>query len=320
MSKAIHKAFSDTPSTSGIYDFFNQGSLYVKTSEAFNPAIDLDFGGHRDAVLKILSLRSNDNAGLFVGASTRLSLFELLKRIPEFRDLLIDVTTKKTHAEGIKKFGIATCLGLWVPDGYKYKVERILYKSPNALKRREKLGMIYNLLLVSKQSEFSEIVDALKTILEWIAIKVGLPQDTFYLTLEKGVHPNISRMIRKTEYCLQRLSPEGNYRLRNLLINPYFITCMPTFWDDELVRDNFLISICNSLIAESERKRIENYVYQSLTMFGETEIIVSAMSSKPEQLLRPLFINYKDRWFSQYDLKSFKKLNEGNTDMSASSQ
>ena len=36
------------------------------------------------------------------------------------------------------------------------------------------------------------------------------------------------------------------------------------------------------------------------------------MTSKPEHLLRPLIVNDKGRWFSQYDLKCFKELNGEN--------
>lgn len=45
-------------------DFLSQGSLYVKTSEAFNPTIELDFGNHKDAVIDMLASRSNDVTGL----------------------------------------------------------------------------------------------------------------------------------------------------------------------------------------------------------------------------------------------------------------
>jgi HKD family nuclease len=302
--------FSEPPATKGIYDFFNQGSLYVKTSETFNPAIELDFGKHKEAVLGMLSSQSDDIAGLFVNASTRLSLFGLLQRIVDFKDVFSKLNEHKQHPEGIKKYGVATCLGLWVPDGYQAEVERILYESQAARQKQAKLDLIHQMLSNSKLNDYSDVISALHIILEGIAARIDVPLDTFYRTSGKKIHTNINRLIRKIEYCLERLAPDTNSRLRSLLINPYYRTSMPTIWDDDLVREDFLLSFNESLSAESERKRIENNLYHSFLHYCGESKLISSLAGQPEVMLRQILRNDFGRWFSQNDFRLFRVLNE----------
>lgn len=306
--------FPELVLTRSIYDFLSQGNLYVKTAEAFNPTIELDFGYHRDAVIDMLAASSDDVTGLFVSTSTRVSLFKLLKRVSTFQHVSIDIDEKSDGSEGIKKFGLTTCFGLWVPDGYRHEVERILFDSPTARRRKDKLSRIYKLLLESQRREFIDLEDALKDILEGIASRIGVAVDTFYRTPDAKPHSNINRLTRKAASCLVRLSPEDGNKLFKLLINPYYSTTMPAIWDDDMAKSDFVETFCDSLTAEGEKKRVMNFLHQSIHHFSELDSIASVSGSSPESLLKDLLEADNGRWFSQYDLKGFYKLNESSED------
>jgi HKD family nuclease len=93
--------------TSSLRHFFSQGHLYAKTSETFNPSIEIDFGEYHDQVMQALraNIEANSLTGLFIKTTNRISILELLKSsFPELSD--IEATTG--GGEGIKKFGLFT--------------------------------------------------------------------------------------------------------------------------------------------------------------------------------------------------------------------
>ena len=157
--------------TSNLRNFFSQGSLYTKTTESFNPSIEIDFGDYHDNVIYALkaNIAENSLTGLLIKATNRISILELLKLYCKDNNMdIADIETKK-GSEGIKKYGLFTSYGLWIPDGYIQKTENFLKESDSFRRREVRLTSIRNSL-----DDTDGIVEVYKQVLKQIAnLKIG---------------------------------------------------------------------------------------------------------------------------------------------------
>ena len=279
--------------TSSLRHFFSQGKLYTKTTEVFNPSIEIDFGEYHEQVMQQLENQENNPlAGLLIKATDKISILKLLN---------IELENNGGH-EGIKKYGLFTTYGLWIPDGYISKAIKVIETSKTFKKREDRLKSIRNAL---KKENEEEIIDRYKEILKTVARLIGKQSNLFFRNQENRENINIRRLRSKLEWCRQRLNNEHFYEL---LLSPYYSSPMPNIWDDEYAVDDFFESFYNSLITENEKTKPLNLLYQSIVYFNdgfnnEENLPILKQLLKSEE---------KDRWFCQYDLKNFFAYNQNN--------
>jgi hypothetical protein len=300
--------------TVNLYNFFNQGSLYTKTNEIFNPYIEIDFGDYKNSIVKILKAQSSDFLiAPFVKTTDKMSLLELLKRYYLKKGNNVnDIDPKKIKFEGIKKYGLYTNYGLWIPDGYKSKVEELLENDPSIKQRGRKLQNIYDAFCEIKSAEYKPLIDILEEILKHLAELINKPEDLF-LKETKGENSNIRRLKSKIDWCIERLSDKKDNHFLELLLRPYYSSPMPNIWDDEYVVDDFIETFHYSLITEDEKIRHMNLLYQSIKHFNKPDYrkITDSDGLKSIEYLKRL-LRYNSRFFCQFDLKNFYKLNTEN--------
>ncbi len=298
--------------TSNLRHFFSQGHLYTKTSETFNPSIEIDFGEYRDRVMQALraNIEANSLTGLFIKTTSRISILELLKS--SFPDKVSDIEATKGGGEGIKKFGLFTSYGLWIPDGYVQAANAVLETSENFKKREHRLTIIRELL-----ENTDEIVATYKKILSEIARLIGKQEGLFFsgqkeLYSQDDKNINIKRLKSKFAWCRKQLK-EGNH-FYNLLLYPYYSSPMPNIWDDNYAVSDFIESFYYSLITEHEKTQHRNLLYQSIQHFNHDDDSAFDYEELPEkEHLERLLTNQNDRMFCQYDLRDFFSYNESSS-------
>jgi hypothetical protein len=286
--------------TSSLRNFFSQGSLYTKTTESFNPSIEIDFGEYHDQVIDTLKANAAANplTGLLIKATNRISILDLLKQSDDMDTA--DIKTKK-GGEGIKKYGLFTSYGLWIPDGYIQKTDNFL-KYDSFKKRKARLTRIRESL-----NDSSGIVEVYKQILKQVANLIKMPDNLFF----KGDYKiNIKRLQSKLDWCKARLSDEDDNHFYNLLLYPYYSSPMPNIWDDSIAVNDFIESFYYSLMAEHEKTQHRNLLYQSIRDFNyDNTSAFDCEELSPKEHLKKLLTNQKDRMFCQYNLKNFFSYN-----------
>jgi hypothetical protein len=231
--------------TLSLRHFFGQGKLYTKTTEAFNPSVEMDFGEYHDQVMQRLRNTGADPlARLLITATNRISILKLL-------DIDLEGGGGK---EGIKKYGLYTTYGLWIPDGYTQEVARVLTTSDTFNGKKYKLQSIREAL-----NNEQKIIGKYQEVLVYVAGLIGKQSNLF---LQGGNEStNIRRLRSKLDWCRQKLDNQHFYEL---LLSPYYSSPMPDIWDDGYAVDDFIESVYNSLITEHEKTMHLNLLYQSI--------------------------------------------------------
>lgn len=292
--------------TSNLRNFFSQGSLYTKTTESFNPSIEIDFGKYHDQVIDTLKANATANplTGLLIKATNRISILDLLKQSDDMDTA--DIKTKKGD-EGIKKYGLFTSYGLWIPDGYIQKTDNFLKESDSFKKRKARLTRIRESL-----NDTSGIVEVYKQILKQVANLINGPDNLFF----KGDdNINIKRLQSKLDWCKARLSDEDDNHFYNLLLYPYYSSPMPNIWDDSIAVNDFIESFYYSLMAEHEKTQPKNLLYKSIICFNyDNTSAFDCEELSPKEHLKNLLTNHSNRMFCQYDLRYFFSYNQSIND------
>jgi HKD family nuclease len=295
--------------TSSLRNFFNQGSLYTKTTESFNPSIEIDFGDYHNDVINALkaNIAANSLTGLLIRATNRISILELLKLYcRENNNMDIADIEANRRGEGIKKYGLFTSYGLWIPDGYIQKTENFLEESEGFRKRELRLTSIRKLL-----NDTEGIVKIYKRVLKQIANLLINKQDNLFFEGDENV--NINRLKSKLDWCKARLNDRSDNHFYRLLLYPYYSSSMPNIWDDNYAVSNFIESFYYSLMAEHEKTQHQNLLYQSIRNFNANAFDCGEEVS-PKEHLKKLLANKDNRMFCQYDLKDFFSYNESISD------
>lgn len=296
--------------TSNLRNFFSQGSLYTRTTESFSPSIEVNFGEYRDKVIDALKADAAEDSltGLFIKATNRISILDLLKLSYRDKDIGIADIEAKNSGEGIKKYGLFTSYGLWIPDGYIQKTDTFLEKSDNFKKRERRLTRIRDSL-----NDTERLIKVYKQILGRIAKLIDQQDYTFF---KDDNYRNISRLQSKLEWCRDRLRDEDDNHFYKLLLYPYYSSPMPNIWDDNSAVNDFIESFYYSLMTEHEKTQHRNLLYQSIMNFNgnDDSIFDCERRLSPKKHLKKLLTNKNDRMFCQYDLKKFFSYNEAVND------